>query len=145
MIMDGHLSGKASLKEPPVADPPIGTVICSAVVEGNMRTNLSHSRSRFHPHGFGRTLCAVGLMFVVAASGAVANETEKPQGAPKPEKTASAPEKKAADKPADNSAAVVPEPTAPQPVATASLFVDTQPAIHDSPTVRQTVSVGATS
>ncbi len=36
--------------------------------------------------------------------------------------------KKAADKPADNSAAVVPEPTAPQPVATASLFVDTQPA-----------------
>ncbi len=36
--------------------------------------------------------------------------------------------KKAAEKPVDNSAAPAPAPGAPQPVATASLFADTQPA-----------------
>lgn len=50
--------------------------------------------------------------------------------------------KKAADKPADNSVATVPTPTALRPAATASLFVDTQPAAESGAKVTTTQGGG---
>src|SRR4051794_34670342 len=65
---------------------------------GSMRAVLSRSRStvRFRP--FSQALGAIGLLLIVSASGARATESVKAPDAPKPEKTASAAEKKPADK-----------------------------------------------